>query len=501
MTAAESSVPGLPAFLKGAAKRLLVGGEWVEAAQGRTLSTVNPADGETLTELAAGSATDIDTAVAAARAAFEGPWSRWKPFARQRAIIRLAELVEQNYDELSMLDTLEMGVPWSRWRDSGRAVALLHWYAAQAVTMHGETIPNSAPGALLSWTLREPVGVVGAITPWNGPISAAIWKIGPVLATGCTVVLKPSEESSLSALRLGELCLEAGIPDGVVNIVTGTGREAGAALAAHPDVDKITFTGSFETGQDIVRASARNMKRLTLELGGKSPNIVFADADLDAAIAGSAMAVFANTGQVCYAASRLFVEQSVYDKVVQGVADFAANLRIGPGIKPDTEMGPLVSQRQLDRVLRYIAIGEQEGAHAATGGGRLTTAGCERGYFVEPTVLTNVNNSSRIAQEEIFGPVVVAMPFTELSEVARLANATRFGLASAVWTNDIGRAHTLAGMIRAGTVWLNTYRMMDPAVPFGGYKHSGYGRESGSEQMAEYLQTKTVWLNTEKHER
>jgi aldehyde dehydrogenase (NAD+) len=496
MTVVDTHVPSWPAFLDGGAKRMLIGGDWVEADSGRTLSTLNPADGSTLAQFAAGDARDIDRAVVAARAAFEGPWSRWKPFDRQRAIIRLAELVEQNYDELSMLDTLDMGIPWSRWRISRRAVAQLYWYAAQAVALRGETIPNSAPGDFLSWTLREPVGVVGAITPWNGPISAAIWKIGPVLATGCTVVLKPSEEAPLSALRLGELCLEAGIPEGVVNVVTGTGEQAGAALASHLGIDKITFTGSVESGQHIVRASAGNMKRLTMELGGKSPNIIFSDADLDAAIAGAAVAAFTNTGQVCSAGTRLFVEESVHERVVEGVAQIAAGLRVGPGVAPDTEMGPLVSQRQLDRVLSYVDLGQQEGARFAAGGRRLMEPGFENGYFVQPTVLTNVDNTARIAQEEIFGPVLSVIPFTELAEVARLANATPFGLASAVWTTDVTRAHTLAGMIRAGTVWLNTYMMMDPAVPFGGYKLSGYGRESGNEQMAEYLQTKTVWLKT-----
>jgi aldehyde dehydrogenase (NAD+) len=489
--------PTVPAFVGNGRKKLLIQGSWDDAAEGKALSTSNPATGEVLSELAAGTAVDVDRAVAAARTALDGPWSTWKPFDRQRAIIRLAELVEQNYDELTLLDTLEMGIPWSRWRVSRRALAQLHWYAGQAVAIHGKTIPNSALGNFLSWTLKEPVGVVGAIIPWNGPISAAISKVGPVLATGCTVVLKPAEEASLSTLRLGALCLEAGIPEGVVNVVTGTGESAGAALAAHPGVDKIAFTGSFETGQRIVQASAGNMKRLTLELGGKSPNIIFADADLPAAIAGAATAIFINSGQVCTAGSRLFVEKSAYDQVVEGVAKIGAAMRVGDGLDPSTEMGPLVSQSQLDRVLGYMSLGQAEGAKPVTGGGRVTKDGLDRGFFVEPTVLTSVENGMRIAQEEIFGPVVSVIPFTEVDEVVRMANETQYGLASGVWTKDIGRAHTIAGKVHAGTVWLNTYLMMDPAVPFGGYKHSGYGRESGVEHIAEYLNTKTVWLKTD----
>jgi len=482
-------------FLDGRPKRLLIDGKWVDSDSGQTLPTLNPANGEMLAEIPDGTASDVDRAVTAARRAFEGEWSRWSPYDRQRALVRLADLVEANYDDISMLDTLEMGAPWSRARISRRAVGLLHWFAAMAVTIHGETIPNSLPGQFLSYTVKEPVGVVGSIIPWNGPTTSAIWKIGPVLATGCTMVLKPAEEASLSSLRLGELCVEAGIPGGVVNIVTGRGEVTGAAIAAHPDIDKVAFTGSPETARHIVRASAGNMKRLTMELGGKSPNVVFADADLDAAIPGSATAVFMNCGQVCSAGSRLFVEEKIYDRVVEGVADVGSQLRVGPGSDLQTDMGPLVSEQQFSRVMSYFDVGRDEGAHQVSGGGRLREPALENGWFVEPTVFSQVHNDMRLAQEEIFGPVIAAIPFNDIDEVARLANATPYGLGSGVWTTDVRKAHALAARIRAGAVWVNCYQAMDPAVPFGGYKLSGYGRESGIQQLDEYLNVKAVWVN------
>jgi aldehyde dehydrogenase (NAD+) len=483
-----------PTFLDGRPKGLLIDGASLEARSGQTFETLNPATGERLAVVADASGDDVARAVAAARRAFDGEWSRWTPYDRQRALVRLADLVEANFDELSLLDTLDMGAPWARTRLSRRAVSLLHWYAAQAVTLTGDTIRNSLPGEILSYTLREPVGVVGGIIPWNGPIPATIWKLGPVLATGCTLVLKPAEEAPLSPLRLGELCLEAGIPPGVVNVVPG-GAEAGAALAAHPDVDKVAFTGSVATGQAIVRASAGNLKRLTLELGGKSPDVVFADADLDAAVPGAGMAIFGNAGQVCSAGSRLFVERPAYDEFVARVADFAAGLKVGNGVDPETQMGPVVSAAQLERVLGYIADGRREGAEAVTGGSRLVDGALSSGFFVAPTVLAGVGDATAVAREEIFGPVLVALPFDSLDEVAQRANDTPFGLGAGVWTTDVRRAHQLSRRLRAGSVWINTYQAMDPAVPFGGYKQSGYGRESGREQLDEYLNVKAVWIN------
>jgi aldehyde dehydrogenase (NAD+) len=484
-------------FLDGKAKRMLIDGKWVEAISGKTFETVNPSTGEVLATVAEGEEEDINRAVHAARRAFNGPWSKFKPFERQNLLLKLADLVDQNFEELAALDTLDMGAPITRTLGSRlRAVGMLRYYAGQATAIHGETIENSLPGDYVSFTLKEPVGVVGAIIPWNGPLTATIWKIGPALATGCTVVLKPAEEAPLTPLRLAELCQEAGVPPGVVNVVPGFGETAGAALAAHPDVDKVAFTGSHVTGQKIIQASAGNLKRVSLELGGKSPDVVFADADLDAAVPGAGMAVFANSGQICSAGTRLFVEQKIYEEFTQRVAAFSKTLRVGNSSNPDTQVGPLVSPEQLDRVTGYLAIGRQEGARPLSGGAQLTDGDMAKGYFVPPTVFADVKDDMRIAQEEIFGPVISAIPFTDIDEVIERANKTSFGLGSGLWTRDVNKAHKLARGIRAGSVWINCYQAMDPAVPFGGYKMSGYGRESGKQHVEEYLNVKAVWIKT-----
>ncbi len=480
----------------GSPRRMFINGEWVEAQSGRTFITQNPATGELLAQIPEGDSADIDRAVAAARSAFTGPWARFKPYERQKLLLRIADLVEQRFEEISLTDTLEMGTPISRTRGNrNRIVGMLRFYAGIATAIHGQTIPNSLPGNLLSHTVREPVGVVGGIIPWNAPMAATIWKLGPVLATGCTAILKPSEEASLTPLLIASIMEEAGVPPGVVNVVTGYGHTAGARLAEHPDVDKIAFTGSHLTGQKIIQASAVNMKRVTLELGGKSPNIVFADADIEKAVAGAAMAVFANSGQVCLAGSRLFVERSIHQEFSERLSRFTTSLRVGNGLDPEVDLGPIVSERQLERVQHYLDVGVKEGAALIAGGGRLQEGDLARGYFIEPTVFADVTDRMTIAQEEIFGPVISVLPFDDEDEVIARANQTPFGLAGGVWTRDVGKAHRVAGAIRAGSIWINTYHALDPAVPFGGYRMSGYGREGGVEHLDSYLNTKSIWIN------
>jgi phenylacetaldehyde dehydrogenase len=478
---------------QGKAGQMLIGGEWRDAASGETFSTEDPSTGEKLADVASAGQDDVDAAVAAARSAFEGPWSKVKPAERARLINRLADLIDEHGDELALTETLDVGRPiaFSKMIDVGGAAGQLRYQAGWATKLEGSTNEISAPGEWFNYVAREPVGVCAQIVPWNFPLAMAAGKIGPALAAGCTVVLKPAEQTPLSTILLCELALEAGFPEGVINLVQGYGRTAGAMLASHVDVDKVAFTGSTVTGKAIIDASKSNFKRVSLELGGKSPTFIFADADLKKAIPAAAMGIFFNAGQVCAAGSRLFVAEEVADEVLAGIAGMAKMLRVGHTLDPETVIGPLVSEVQLDRVTGYIESGLAEGAEVMVGGGRRDGPG----WFVEPTVLVNTEASMKVRAEEIFGPVLCATRFSSADDadrLARLGNETQFGLSASIWTRDIGMAHRLARRLRAGTIRINGSGGVDPALPLGGFKASGWGRENGKAGVEAYTELKAV---------
>jgi acyl-CoA reductase-like NAD-dependent aldehyde dehydrogenase len=474
--------------------RLLIDGQWTDGA--KKFDTINPATGEVLTQVVEASPEAIDRAVSAARRAFEdrsGAWRKMSASERGRLIWRLADLVEKHIDELAELETIDNGKPIfeSRYVDMPMVIDVLRYYAGWATKIHGETV-NTFETAF-TYTLREPVGVVGLIIPWNFPLLLASWKLGPALACGNTIVLKPAEQTPLTTLRFGELAIEAGVPAGVLNIVTG-GPETGKAIVRHPGIDKIAFTGSTAVGKEIMRSSADTLKRVTLELGGKSPNIVFADSDIDGAVKGAINGIFYGKGEVCNAGSRLFVEKKVQDEFLEKLVARAKKLQPADPLDPKTRLGAIVSQEQMQTVLSYVETGKKEGARLIAGGNRVSVDG-GKGFFLEPTIFGDVTNDMKIAQEEIFGPVLATLSFDDIDQVIDLANRNQYGLAAAVWTRDIKKAHSVSRQLKAGTVWINTYGLMDAALPFGGYKSSGFGRELGMHAIEHYTELKTVWLN------
>jgi phenylacetaldehyde dehydrogenase len=490
--------PRVKSFV-GQPRQALIDGRWQNAQGGETFEVFDPATENVIAHVADCKKPDVDLAVAAARKAFDtGPWASMSPSARGKILWKIGDLILENLEELAQLEALNNGKPIgvARAADVPLAADLFHYMAGWATKIEGNTIALSVPytpdAQYHAYTRREPIGVVAQIIPWNFPLLMAAWKLGPVLAAGCTVVLKPAEETPLSALRLAQLCLDAGLPPGVLNVLTGFGETCGAPLAAHPRVDKVAFTGSTEVGKLIVKAASHDLKKVTLELGGKSPNIVLEDADLELAIAGASNAIFFNHGQCCCAGSRLFVQNKHYDRVLEGVSNAARNIRLGPGLNPSSEMGPLVSKVQFDRVTGFLQSGREEGARTLAGGKRHG----EVGFFVQPTVLDGTKDTMRVYQEEIFGPVVTVMPFKDVDDdLIRRANDTVYGLAAGLWTGNIKRAHRIANKLKAGTVWINCYNIFDAALPFGGYKQSGWGREMGHEVLNNYLETKAICMS------
>ncbi|TVT24362.1 aldehyde dehydrogenase family protein [Amycolatopsis acidiphila] len=494
MTETDRLLPEVRDHLR-SAHQLLINGEFGDARDGATFETTDPGNGRTLATVAEAGNEDINLAVYAARTALNGPWGRFAPAERERALLRLADLIEENAPLIAQLETLDNGKPLSASANADIPLTAGHfrYFAGWPSKIEGQAIPTGYPDMHV-YTRSEPVGVVGAIIPWNFPLLMAAWKLAPALAAGCTVVLKPAEQTPLTALLLGRLALEAGFPPGVLNVCPGFGGRAGRALVAHPGVDKITFTGSAAVGREIGATAGGELKHVSLELGGKSPNIILADADIETAATAAATAIFFLSGQTCSAGSRLMVQREIYDDVVAAVAEKARELQLGHGLDPRTTLGPLVSGKQLERVTGYLASAERDGAKVVTGGRRAGDA-LAGGYFVEPTVLADVPDHLTVCRDEIFGPVLVTQAFDTVDELATRANANQYGLAAGVWTNDVRKAHDLARRLQAGTVWINCYNYFDGAVPFGGYKNSGHGRDGGRAALEKFLQTKSVWTN------